>query len=276
MSAADTMAVRTTTVAVHDGAVDLTVRIAGTGPPLVYLHPASGLHWEPFLDHLAGSFTVHAPEFPGTTLGDPHAIHQVQEWLDAVLLYEEALRRLDLDRPVLVGQSFGGMLAAELAATFPTAWRSLVLMHPVGLWDDDDPVASWISTPPEQLPQLLFADPDGPVARQVLAMPEDPEEMARAAAHMTWSIGSTGKFCWPIPDRGLSRRLHRIDVPTLVLWGTEDRLTPPGYARRFADAITDSTVVMVEGAGHVPQAEQPAATVAAVDGFLARWETRSG
>ena len=58
-------------ISVWNGRVNLNFRIRGQGPALVYFHPAAGFAWDPFLETLAESYTIHAPEFPGTTLGDP-------------------------------------------------------------------------------------------------------------------------------------------------------------------------------------------------------------
>jgi pimeloyl-ACP methyl ester carboxylesterase len=71
-----------------------------------------------------------------------------------------------------------------------------------------------------------------------------------------WALGTTGKFVWPIPDKGLKKRLHRITASTLIVWGEDDKLISPVYAQDFATAIADSRVKFVEGAGHVPQWEQ--------------------
>src|SRR5881392_2876274 len=118
------------TLPVLIGRVKMRVKVACTGQPLVYLHPSAGLAWYPFLSWLSEHFTVYAPEFPGTSVGDPCAIHSVHALSDMVLLYEEVIRTLGLDKPVLVGQSFGGMLAAELAATFPGLASRVVLLDP--------------------------------------------------------------------------------------------------------------------------------------------------
>ncbi len=67
---------------------------------------------------------MYAPEFPGTSAGDPYAIHAVHTLADAVLMYEEMTRVLGLHKPILVGQSFGGMLAAEIATNFPACRRA--------------------------------------------------------------------------------------------------------------------------------------------------------
>ena len=84
---------------------------------------------------------------------------------DVVLIYQEVVRSLGLHKPVVVGQSFGGMIAAELTSAFPQLASKVVLFDPVGLWRDDLPVANWIATPPAELPALLFHDPGSPAAQ---------------------------------------------------------------------------------------------------------------
>lgn len=250
------------------GEIQLRVKVAGQGPGLVYLHPAAGLAWDPFLERLAQDFTVYAPEFPGTSPADPYAVHKVDDLWQLVLMYEEAIRKLEIGTPVLIGQSFGGMLAAELAAAYPDRFAKLVLLDPIGLWRDEHPVANWIAAPPAALPELLFADPEGDAAKAMLTPPEDPEEAIAAGAGLVWALGCTGKFVWPIPDKGLERRLHRISAPTQIVWGEQDKLIPAAYADEFAARITGSKVAIVPGAGHIPQVEATDATFALVDGFL--------
>jgi pimeloyl-ACP methyl ester carboxylesterase len=256
-------------VPVWDGRVGLRVQIAGTGPPIVYLHSAAGLAWDPFLERMAGERTVYAPQVPGTASDDAGAIAEVDDLWDLVLLYEEALRRLGLERSPLIGSSFGGMLACELAAAFPGIAGRLVLLDPIGLWRDDLPVANWVMTPPEELPALLFHEPEGPAAQAALAMPEDPEAMISAIAGFAWTIGCTAKFVWPVPDKGLAKRLHRIEAPTLVIWGKQDRLISVEYAKEFSSRIGDCRVELIDECGHVPQAERMEATLELVRDFLA-------
>jgi pimeloyl-ACP methyl ester carboxylesterase len=256
------------TVEVWNGRIKMRVKIGGEGPPLVYFHPSAGLLWDPFLGKLAKHYTVYAPEFPGTSAGDPYAIHQVDDLWDVVLAYEELLRKLGLERPVAVGQSFGGMLACELAASFPGLFSKLVVLDPVGLWRDDAPVANWIAAPAAQLPKLLFKDPQSPAAQAMLAMPENPDARIAATAGMVWALGCTGKFCWPIPDRGLHKRLHRIAAPTLIVWGEDDALAPVVYADEFHRRISGSEVARIPDCGHIPQVEQMATTLDRVMRFL--------
>jgi pimeloyl-ACP methyl ester carboxylesterase len=257
------------TVSTWNDRVTIRVRTVGSGPPLVYLHPAAGLAWDPFLGKLAQSHTIYAPEFPGTTPGDPYAIHQVDDLWDTVLIYEQTLRELGLSGIPVVGQSFGGMLAAELAAAYPALFSRVVLLDPIGLWRDDTPVANWIAAAPAELPGLLFADPAGDAAQAMLTLPEDPDALATAQAALVWNLGATGKLCWPIPDRGLHKRLHRITAPTLIVWGEQDALASPVYAEEFRTRIADSRVEIIPKSGHIPQVEQTETTYTAVSAFLA-------
>ena len=255
-------------VEVWGGRLTLRVKVAGAGAPLLYLHPAAGLAWDPFLTHLANTYTVYAPEFPGTSTGDPYAIHSVDDLNDVVLAYEELVRKLGLKSPVVIGQSFGGMLAAELAAHFPDLPSALVLLDPIGLWTDAYPVANWVATPPDQLPALLFHDPAGAAAQAMLALPEDPEQQRAAIAGLVWAFGCTGKFTWPIPDRGLRKRLHRVSARTLIVWGRDDKLVSVHYADEFANLIPSSKVAIFDRCGHIPQVEQYELTARTVDEFL--------
>ena len=212
--------VRDETVEVWDSRLRLHVKVAGDGPPLLFFHPLSGLAWPPLLDQLAQVRTVYAPEHPGTSPGDPQAIGQVQTFGELLLVYEEMIRTLGLERPAALGQSFGGMVAADLAATFPRLFSKLVLLAPMGLWRDDAPIPlmEMVSGSPEEVPEYLFAHPGSEAARAARALPEDPEQIPKAIAQSTWNVGCTTKFAWPIADHGLGRRLHRIQVPTLVVW----------------------------------------------------------
>jgi pimeloyl-ACP methyl ester carboxylesterase len=92
--------------------------------------------------------------------------------------------------------------------------------------------------------------------------------MASARAAMVWNLGATGKLCWPIPDRGLHKRLHRVTAPTLIVWGEQDTLISPVYAEEFRTRIADSRVAIIPGSGHTPQLEQTEATYGVVSEFL--------
>jgi pimeloyl-ACP methyl ester carboxylesterase len=260
--------VRDLPVTVWGGRLELNFQVAGEGPPLLYLHPAAPLVWDPFLERLAADRTVYAPQVPGTTPGKQEAIHEVDDLWDLVLVYEEAIRAVGLERPAVIGQSFGGMLACELAASFRTLFSRLVLLDPIGLWLDEHPVANWVAAAPEELPALLFHDPDGEAARAAMTPPADPDAAVAAIAGLAWGIGCTAKFVWPIPEKGLAKRLHRIEAPTLVVWGKQDALVSSAYAVEFGKRVAGSRVEVLDQCGHIPQLEQPERTFTLVSEFL--------
>jgi pimeloyl-ACP methyl ester carboxylesterase len=250
-------------IELRDGRFKIRVLKAGHGPPLVFLHGFGGLLWDPLLDALASTHHVVAPEHPGA--GESQGLEHVEDLWDLVLYYNELLDAFGFDRVTLVGHSFGGMVAAEIAATSPHRVDQLVLIAPVGLWRDDHPVPDFSGVPRASLPSLLFADPDGPAAAMLPSPdPTDPESLFRAAQ----TTASVLQFTWPLPDKGLSKRLYRLAAPTLLVWGAHDAMVHPDYADDFEALIADSRVEIVDGAGHLPQLEQPERTIAAVTDFV--------
>lgn len=258
-------------VPVWNGALKIHVRIQGSGPPLVYLHPAGGLVWDSVLDRLARTWTVYAPEHPGTS-ADHGAINEVQTWFELLMMYEQLLRELKLEKPVVMGQSYGGMMAADLAAIYPDRIGKLVLLDPIGLWRDDAPIPlmKLVSSMPEQIPAQLFHDVTCEGARSLFTPVADAETNIRIGAAFVWALGCTGKFFWPIADHGLGRRLHRVTAPTLVIWGKQDALVPVVYAEEFARRIANAKLALIDNCGHIPQLEQPAQTLAHIKEFLSK------
>ena len=237
---------------------------AGEGEPIVFLHGAGGLFWDPFLDGLAQSRRVIAPEHPGS--GGSQGVEHLEDLLDLVLYYGELLDALGLPTATLVGHSFGGMVAAEIAATNPERVPKLVLVAPIGLWRDDHPIPDISGIPPETLPGLLLADPDGPAAAAVrMPDPTDADGLFQAAMTMA----SVLQFIWPLPDKGLDRRLYRVKAETLLIWGAQDGLVDPAYGADFAAGIAGARLEIIEGAGHLPQIEQSAKVLSLVTDFLA-------
>jgi pimeloyl-ACP methyl ester carboxylesterase len=262
------MAPTARTVSVWQDQVHMRVLSKGEGPAVVFFHGPWGPSWDPFLDELARSFTVHAPEHPGTSPGRPDDIYHLDGVWDLVLCYDELLDGLGLSRAALVGHSFGGMVACEVAAACPTRVDRLVLIDALGLWRDDTPIPNWMLLPHGDLVGHVFRDIDSEAARRMFAPPEDPDARVMARVGLQWAMGTTGKFLWPIPDKGLKRRIHRIQVPTLVVWGKEDRIVPPVYAEEFVRRIPGSRQETVDQAGHAPHLEQPEAVTRLVRDFL--------
>jgi pimeloyl-ACP methyl ester carboxylesterase len=262
----DAGAVRDERVAIRDGAVVFRVLSAGSGSPVVYFH---SIHerggWSPFLAALAERHAVHAPFHPGVQ--GSTGVETLDDVLDLALAYDELLTALGLDRPHLVGHFFGGMVAAEVAALFPRRVGKLVLVSPLGLWRDDAPSVDVLVQPPGDLPGLLWADPASDAARNWAALPEQDEENVAAQIESIQRRAAIAKFVWPIPDKGLSKRLHRVTAPTLLLWGEQDRVDPLVYGEAWRSRIKDAALVALPG-GHMLLQEAPGACMARVNRFL--------
>ncbi len=244
------------------GRLEARVLVAGQGDPVLFLHGAGGLIWDPFLATLAQRHTVYAPEHPGA--GESDVLSELPGIWELVLYYDELLDSLGLDRVAVVGHSFGGMVATELAANSPRRVSRLTLIAPIGLWRDDTPIADLAAIPPEALPGLLLADPESPLAALLAPPADDPQALFEAAVRMA----SILHFIWPIPDKGLRRRIHRVAAPTQLVWGERDALVPPVYAEEFAGLLRRSQTVLIPDAGHLPQLEQPQSVAEAVLDFL--------
>jgi len=240
----------------------------GQGPPVVFFHGPWGLQWDSFLDELAQTFTVHAPEHPGTSPDHPDDIYQLDGLWDLVLCYDELLEGLGLAQAAFVGHSFGAMVACEMAAAYPARARRLALLDPLGLWRADAPVTNWMLRNPGELARYVFKNPDGEAARRMFPGAGDGEAAAMARVRVIWAMGATGKFIWPIPDKGLKKRIHRVKAPALLIWGKDDRLVPLVYADEFARRLSGARVETVDGAGHAPHLEQTATTVKLIRDFL--------
>ena len=237
---------------------------SGDGPPLVWLHGVDGIQpGHPIVDALADRYSVVAPLAPG--FDDLADVEDVDDVHDLAIHYDDVLGALGLAGVPMVGHSIGGMIAAELAAHFPQRVGRLVLLAPLGLWRDDEPVADMFAVRFPELPDLLFAD--RAVAERVLpgtAAELDVETHVRRAQAMT----TVAKFTWPIPDNGLRRRLYRIAAPTLVVFGELDALVPASYADDFVAGISNARKVVIPGAGHMVPVERPAEVLAATLEFL--------
>ncbi len=242
----------------------IRVHQGGSGPDLLFLHGAGGLlQDDPFLAALSQRYRVHAPLLPG--YGDSEGAEHLRDMLDVTLHAFDVWQALGLERPLVVGHSMGGMIAAEMAAIAPAAIDRLVLIAPAGLWLDSDPVADIFAALPFELPGLLFHDPER--HGKLLSAGgdfNDPEYLTDFLVGNARRLGMAGKLLFPIPDRGLGKRLYRIRARTTIVWGTGDRLIAPVYANEFARRIPDAQVQCVAEAGHMAPYEQPGAVIDAI------------
>lgn len=237
----------------------------GDGPTLGFLGGFRGLpRWPVFLDRLAERRRVVAPSLPGFPGAGGHdRLEGVADWVTATL---DLLEESGLEGADLVGASVGGTLAAEVAAFSRASVRRLALIAPFGLFDPDDPVADVWGAPSSERPGILSTDPHALEA--FLAPPEGADEVE-------WAIAATradevaARLLWPIASLGLAMRLHRVRSKVLVVWGSEDRLIPPSYAKRFAGAVSGwAEVREIAGAGHMAEIDRPDEVAEAVLRFM--------
>jgi len=247
---------------------------AGTATVLA-LHGAGGwLPGEPVLDGLVeAGLRVVAPVWPAwSEHGDEDrlsdmadfALHGWDVATEMGLLEGDGNSELHL-----LGHSMGGMIAAEMAALAPQSVARMALLCPAGIWLGDHPIPDIFAMLPYQLAEVLFADPN--VGEEVLtggADFSDNETLTRFMVARARQQGMAGKILFPIPNRRFSERAYRVTVPTLLVWGRQDRLIPPAYADAWQAALPEASVELVDGAGHMLPYEQPAAVVAAVTAHL--------
>ncbi|MGH6689591.1 MAG: alpha/beta fold hydrolase [Gammaproteobacteria bacterium] len=240
----------------------------GQGRPILWLHGEEGLDGEaPFLDLLAEHGRVIAPSHPG--FGHSPAADSIDTVDDLAYLYLDLLAERDARDAVVIGASLGGWIAAELAVKSTARLGRLVLVAPLGIKVGDretrDIPDIW-ATDPDEIVRLQWADP----ARAVLnytALSDD------AATVIARNREATALYGWDpyFHDPKLPQRLHRIDVPTLLLWGAADRFVTPGYyGAAYQAAVPGARLQIIDGAGHFPHLERPEAFAEHVFGFLGR------
>jgi pimeloyl-ACP methyl ester carboxylesterase len=254
-------------VPLRQGKFQVQVVEGGKGPDLLFLHGAGGFTgWTPFLDRLAEDYHVYAPAHPG--VAGSEGLEYLDDLWDLMLFYEELMQQLGLEHTHLVGHSYGGMLAAELAAHRPERVTRLVLVCPLGLWLDESPVPDFFVLTPSESAGLVWHDPDSALARAYRARPEDPQLRSEATLEQTRTLAAVGKFIWPIPDRGLTKRAHRITMPTLLVWGDSDGMVPPIYGTAFQELLPHARLEVINRCGHLPQVERTEEFLKAVNNFL--------
>lgn len=262
------MTVEPSVVPIRGGMFQPPVYRSGRGEPLLWLHGGGGMArgFTADLEALAASYEVIAPVHPGWD--ETPGLEHLDDVHDMGVYLQDLVDTLGLTSFYLAGHSTGGMFAAELAAARPDLVKKLVLIAPAGLWIDETPVTDFFAMPPEELGGMLFGDLSNPAIQDFLKPPDSTEALARAMYLRLANFSAAAKYLWPIPDKGLKRRIHRIKAPTLILWGDRDRLIPPAYASLFHRKIARSQVATIKGAGHMVSLEKTPEFVAEVRAFL--------
>jgi len=246
--------------------VDLEVVRGGSGRAIVFLH---GFHTlDPgarFLERLSRGASVFAPSHPG--FGASARPGDFETVYDLVHLYGEFLDRLPDGKITLVGASFGGWLAAEIAASCPHRLDRLVLVDALGIKLGDRETADILdvfNTHPDTVRRLSWHDPKR-------SAPDFDELSDEALTRHAREWEALCLYGWEpyMYNPHLKRWLGRIELPTLVLWGQSDGVVKPAYGRAYASLIPGARFALIDEAGHHPELERPDILADRVIEFLA-------
>lgn len=258
------VAFKETAVAVGGNPIQLLV--GGSGEPLLILHGAGGsegpLH---YAQALAERYTVYLPSHPG------FGASQRPDWLETIhdlaAFYNWFLESQDLYGCRAIGFSLGGWLAAEMVAAAGPVFRKLLLVGAVGLKPQQGEIADVFIISPQQVIDLLFHDPaQSPEYPQLFGQPPPPE----LAAVLERNREMAARVCWKpyMHDPRLPSLLARVNIPTRILWGREDKLAPVECGYLFQQAIPGSDLVIIDHCGHLPHIEKPQEFLQAALDFL--------
>jgi pimeloyl-ACP methyl ester carboxylesterase len=246
--------------------VSLEIEERGQGRPILFLHPGEGLQPDrPWLDKLAKNYRVIAPHHPG------FGGSALPDWIgsvdDLAYLYLDLAAHLDLQNAVLAGNGFGGWVAAEIAVRNTARFAGLLLAAPLGIKVGgvlDRDIVDMHAIPRADFMRLAWADPaNGEIDTTKLP---DIELAGIARGREALAV-----FGWKpyMHNPRLKRWLHRIDIPTDLIWGEQDGIVSAAYGEAWKAEIPAATMETVPNAGHFPHWEQP-------DGFTARVRAFTG
>jgi pimeloyl-ACP methyl ester carboxylesterase len=230
--------------------------IAGNGPPLLFLHGGDYVAQNrPFLDRLAARFRVVMPRHPG--FGNTPRPAWFRTVGDIAYLYLDLLDRLDLRGVTLVGSSFGGWIALEMAVRTEARLARLVLIDSLGVkfgGREERDIADIYALSADEVLRRTFVDP-------VRTVPDYSKLDDAEALAIARDREATALYGWKpyMHDPALRHWLHRITRAALVLWGEADGIVPVDYGRKLAGALPHARFHTIPGAGHYPQIEQPEA-----------------
>ena len=247
------------------GPVPVSYTESGTGQPVLLLHGGAGPFSVAGFAALmsAAGYRVIVPVHPGFD-GTPKP-PEVTSIAELAAVYASLLRELDLTDVCVIGNSIGGWIAAELAlaqsAAADSRVSSVVLADAAGLQIDSSPVPDFFGLTLDQVAELSYFNPDK-FRINPAALPA--ERVAAMTANRAALLEYAGTA---MADPGLRDRLKAIAMPVLVVWGAADRMIPVEHGRAYADGIPGARLLMINGAGHLPQLETPDELLAAVREF---------
>lgn len=238
----------------------ILVQRAGEGPPLLYLHGAGGGGvWHPFLAELAKTHSVIAPEHPGYGQSD------MPDWLDHIddlaYFYLEAIEHWGLEDVRVVASSLGGWVALEIALRSIQHLHSLTLLAPAGVRVKGVPRSdTFMWSEEERIRNQYYG---ASYAEGILAKEQTEADLDRQMKnrYITARLGWSPRMYDPM----LQKWLRRIRIPTLLIWGREDRIVPAQYGEFLQAALPNAELVVFDACGHLPAVER-------TDDFLKEFE----
>jgi pimeloyl-ACP methyl ester carboxylesterase len=246
--------------------VSVRVRRSGAGPPMLFLHGAGGWPaWLPFFERLSRHYTLLVPEHPGFGgSDDPQWLRSVTDLAMYYLDFLEGTFSLPVH---VVGHSLGGWTAAEAAVRNAGRFASLTLLAPAGVRVKGVPPGDNFIWSAEEGAHNRFFDQS--FAEALLKAPPPGEEQLDielqnklAAVKFGWEPR------WLNPD--LEKWLHRIAVPTHVVWGRDDKILPSAYAKLWGERVPGAQISTIEACGHSPHVEQAELVADKVIAFVDR------
>jgi pimeloyl-ACP methyl ester carboxylesterase len=247
------------------GEVSLESFTAGAGPPLLFLHGGDFVQQnEAFLDRLARHRRVVMPRHPGFGASPrPDGFRTIH---DLAYLYLDWLDQQVDGEAVVVGSSFGGWVALEMAVRSTARIGHLVLIDALGVkfgGREERDIADIFALPQDELNRRTFYDPPRVLPDYAGFGEDELEAIARDRA-------ATALYGWRpfMHDPGLRQWLHRVRAPSLVVWGEQDGIVAPDYGERLCRALPDARFARMARAGHYPQIERPDEVAALIDDFV--------
>jgi len=240
--------------------IEIDLEVRGDGPVLLYLHPEHYRHLHtPFVDELAKHWKVYAPRHPGFDGRRPPKDFRRVE--DIAYLYLDLIEQYSLTDVTILGASFGGWIGLEMAVRNTSRMAALTLIAPVGVKlgeREERDFADLTALPNEMALRALFSSSPADFGTfsetQMIGVAQDRQYLAY--------------YAWKpyLHNPSLRRWLHRINVPTRLLWGEDDRYVTADYGNRLAARIPSAEMTLISGAGHYPQIEKMNETINTVVG----------
>lgn len=257
--------VKSSTKFITLGDVQIELIRRGKGKPLLLLPSEEALEPDaPFVNELAKKFEVIIPQAPG--YGRSNRPDWITNMDDISYIYLDLIEKLDLKKLTVMGFSLGGWIAAEMATKDDSRIAKLVLVDAYGIKVggpyDRDIADIWLEHPKKVMERKWFDVEKG--KRDFPAMPED------KLAIIARNVETTARLCWEpyMHNPRLKLRLHRIQVPSLVVWGKNDGIVSTDYGKAYSKLIKGAKFAAIAKAGHYPHLEQPAAFMTAVSSFI--------